>query len=132
MSYGDLDLYVSSLCAFRRLDRFLECSPGYRGEVPFVMQWSDAVVFPQTGGRRKLFMKFRWVILFRLNISVWHLEEGSVTVVHQEISAIPDADVRIIRWPIGFSEEDNRKISCSFADWLSSINSKRTLTRTLI
>jgi hypothetical protein len=57
------------------------------------MQWSDAVVFPKTGGRRKLFMKFRWVILFQSNNPIYRQEEGSVTVIHQEISAIPEADM---------------------------------------
>jgi hypothetical protein len=89
-----LDLYVSSLCAFRRFDGFLECSPGERGEVPLAMQWSDAVVFPKTGGRQKLLMKFRCAILFRLNGPVYGREEGSGIAIHQDISAIPEADMR--------------------------------------
>jgi hypothetical protein len=30
----DPDFYLSPLCAFRRFDRFLECSPRDRGEAP--------------------------------------------------------------------------------------------------
>jgi hypothetical protein len=58
------------------------------------MQWSVTVVFLKMGGHRKLFMKFHWIILFRLNDPVYRREEGPVTAIHQEISAIPEADVR--------------------------------------
>jgi hypothetical protein len=62
--------------------------------MPLVMQWSDSVVFPKMGGHRKLFTKFRWVILFRLNGPVSRREEGFVTAIHEEIFAIPEADMR--------------------------------------